>query len=774
VRSRDGFLLATVLLVAAVAGAVVLLIHQHMLHRSVQVAQSTDRAAARTLARGALDVMKFALREACLPPPPGVAVTSTAKDLFALVLQDVAAIQKECADGREFLDRRLGAKALEPLDRLVAKLPSASVDLTVSVQAPSPSTSTPLLFRDPVRKMLQVTIGARARVRFAEDALHVVERWQVYSQLPLAGKFTLAVRSSEGVASQKLHDDGRPFGDSSAPVVLIHHPKDGDPMAANPFATGAEKPLVEGSVAASAVVTQHAERGLALIGPPEGQAASYLPVAMGGAPYGELSSLFRPEGGRPSLPFAKPIADQPPLLRAFAPTDPVPPNVTQAAWIQGTLLGFSVKLDPSLLDTASDGSAASYLASRLKLFGTGAMPSPGAVIGPVWRLVAAVSSIAIDRDATDQDEADQAAAVGRPLPQRDAREPFLVSADEEQYKTDLAAEASAAEPAYARLRPFGTGGNHGNVTNENYEVDLDGDGEYQTVASETLHRNLQLDLTQWKYGNLFANYEDYKRVMSRHLALPANMSLSLAGAPADQALDVLRQAAFGKAGLLSSEDWVVTSLHLTHRGALHREPAFKAGGPVYVSSGRMSVPDLFDSIDFSTAVQSAHRPTIRVRGQRRFEELFMPGSVLDLGGANVEVVPVEGEPPGLTFDRPLAVRPGSGGVLRAVSLACPGILNPGEPETFAPICVRVGELVMTGKGPYEAVLRPQHVRIETDVEHVVIKGSLVVDTIPDALPVPLVVAWDPRLDPTGEATPSHYRVSHERQRKVYQAGLPLK
>lgn len=764
-RSRHGFILAAVLVVAAAAGALALLAHQHMRQRSVQVAQGGDQASARFLARGALDCLKFALREACAPPPPGVQVTTSGNDLYALLLCELPAIRKEAAGARAFLDRRLGAKALEPVDRLVAKLPSASVELSVAFE---PGTTAPVgLVQDPVVKRLRVRLGAKARVRFAQVELSVDDEWQVHSQLPLAGKFTFACANVRGVADQKLHDDGRAYAESPASIVLINHPKDGDALAADPFARGAEKPLVDRSVPASALVTAHADRGLVLLsGPPEAPAV-YLPVGAGGAPAGELSTVWRPDSGQPAPPFAKPVADQPSLIKSFAPVDPRPPNAGQAAWIQGAVLGFSTTLDASLLDAAPDGGPASELASRLKVFGTGAMPSPTAVIGPVWRVLAAVSSVAIDRDATEADESAQAAAAGRPLPVRDGREPFLAWAGETAYQEDLDAELSAAEPAYKRLRLFGSEGQHGYVDNVNALVDG------VPVASEAGLEKIALDLTVWKYANLFAGYEEYKRVMSRHLAFPANWSLALAGMPSEQAMDTLRLAAFGKAGLTGAGDWLVSALTLTHRDALHREAALAASGGVYLASGRTGAAELWSAVDASAGERSAFDVTVHVKGQRGLEERFIRSGQLDLGGLTVVVDPVEGLPAGLAFDHPLAVRAGSGGVLVTPSLACPALLNPGEPQDFAPLSIVAGELVLTGKGPFEAVLKAGRIRIDADVDCAVVKGALVMGGVPEGLPVPLVVTWDPRLDPTGEAAAAHYRVAHARQRTVYRAG-PLK
>jgi hypothetical protein len=150
-----------------------------------------------------------------------------------------------------------------------------------------------------------------------------------------------------------------------------------------------------------------------------------------------------------------------------------------------------------------------------------------------------------------------------------------------------------------------------------------------------------------------------------------------------------------------------------------------------------------------------------VRGQKALEREFMQGGALDLKGLRVRVV-AEG-PKGtasLAFGAPLNVRPGSGGVLEVDRIELPGILNKGDAEAFAPLIVRAREVVLTAKGPYEALIQARSVRMEDFKSFAVVKGALFLEDPALELANPLVVTYDPRMDPTGEAAQLYYRVAY--------------
>ena len=764
--ARRGFILAVVLILGAVAGSLALLMHQGMLHRAVQVRRAEDQAAARFLARGALNALQFGVGEAILRPP-GVAPSTKGPELYSWLLAAGPVLARgvprgDGDDDRAWLASVLGTAPFAAIDKLARRLPDARVAVFAEV-AVAPAQPGPVV--DPVVKRVSLRLRAVARVRTVEDALGVTLPLAVYSELPVAAKFTLAARAAAGLATAQVTADGGPWTQGDMPVVLIHHPSDGDPVAHDPFARGAGKPLVARSVAPSEIVTAHADRGLVWLAGPE-HADVHLPLAAGGAPLGEEHALYAPHEGKRVVPVARALPDQPVPMRTFEPPDPLDPDVKQAAFVQGTVVPLSVDVDATLLGPNPDPAvAASGAVSRLKVHGTAAMPSPTAVIGAAYHTLGALSAIACDRDATDADERAQAAAVGRPLPVRDAREPFLAFADEAGYETDLIAERSSTEPSYGVLRPFGR---QGEVQNQNAYVDLDGDGIRETaVSSEIGHEIIHLDLSFWKYGNLFASYAEYRRLMSRYISIPVNLSLELAGRPAEQAQELLRQAAFGKTPPGGWSDWLVTRLTLAHRDPLHQEPRVREGGTRWLDSGVGGADALATALAAPTGERWPGEPAVVVRGQRAFEEHFMPGGVMDLAGLRVIVVPAEGETvPGLSFERPVAVKPGSGGVLEVPRLACPGLVN-GDAGAFAPLVVRATELVLTARGPYEAAFHVESVVVDANVDHAVIRGALSVGAVPAHLARPLVVAWDPRLDPVGPLAHLSYRVAAVANPRTY-------
>lgn len=752
-RRRGGFLLAVVLAIAGIAAALALAMHQGMLHRAVQVRRASDQAGARWIARGALNALAFAVGEAIQPPPPGVAPSTRGPDLYAWLLSSSSVLAKGVphgdGDDRAWLAQVLGKRVFESIDALARRLPGAEVSVFTEVGLPPPPKG-PIV--DPVCKRVELRLRAVARVHSIEESLAVTMPLAVYSQLPASGKFTLATREAAHLATANVNADGTPFEPGDAPVVLVHHPSDGDPMAADPFARGAQKALLARSVAPSDVLTTFADRGLVWLGANQ---PLHLPLAAGGAPYGEEHAVYAPHDGRRVVPIAKPLPDQPGPMRGFQPTDPLNPDVLQGAYVQGTVVPFSVGLDTALLGPSPDpAGGATSTVSRLRLHGSAAMPSPTAVIGQASYTLAALSGIAIDRDVSDADEHAQTTAVGRPLPVRDASEPFLAWTDEAGWDADLIAEQSSYQAPYGHLRPFGR---QGEVTNQNAYVDQDGDGSRETqVASEIGHETLHLDLSQWKYANLFAGHVEYKRLMSRYVSIPVNLALELGGRPAEQVADLLRQAAFGKSPPGGWADWQLPHAALVHRDPLHDEPAVRAGGALWLDT-RATGPEPFNQLLSGPPERFPGERPIAVRGQRAFEQVFMPGGVMDLAGHRVIVVPDETDTaPGLVFDRVVAVKAGSGGVLEVPRLACPGLVN-ADGAGFAPLSVHTPELVLKARGPYEAAFSVTRVTNESP-DYAVIRGALNTPNVPANLPRPLVVAWDPRLDPTGPQAHFAYRV----------------
>lgn len=161
--------------------------------------------------------------------------------------------------------------------------------------------------------------------------------------------------------------------------------------------------------------------------------------------------------------------------------------------------------------------------------------------------------------------------------------------------------------------------------------------------------------------------------------------------------------------------------------------------------------------------------TYMVRGQAKFQEIFMPGGQIDLQGLKVMVVRERPEDrPGLEFDGEVAVKPGSGGTLITERFKARALKNPGTGSGYAPLVLQAQELVMAGKGPFEGVIVPGNIVQERVSDYTVIRGSLAVGSLPGSLANPLVVQYDPRNDPTAPDATQYYRAHFRRDARAYE------
>jgi hypothetical protein len=762
-----------VLIVGFVIGALIYTYHQGVRHRNVQVKLGSDRAAARFLARAGIDALKHAFREA---PDPGRIDPEQADTRSASLLpfmlgspetlaRTIEARTRGTDDHRELLDQLLGAAALAPLDDLARRFPSARVRLELAMSA-APLVSGSVL-KDFALKSVTLRYRSTATVRRAQEAFEAPDSLTVYSRLPaVVSRMTLAATGLPGGANtHRVTASGADAG-GMAPLVLFHAPADLDPLTQDPFRSGSaaapRRMETEPRVAAAAdLVGASKGRGLVLLSGGGVDRRVDLQVASGAGPFGEYHSIYPPAGGRTSYPAAQRLADQPPKMRAFAPPDPRDPRIRQAAFVQGAVFGFFDGIDAQAL--LGDPPAPAIVpsgTSQIKLYGTATHPSAAAVLGNVHRVMAGLSGVATDRDATSRDEGEQRSAVGRDLPVREGIDPFLRDCDASTFAAELARER-AIDPPYARLLPFGE---HGRIANENATADLDGDGTRETrVASEAPHDPLPLDLASWKYSNLFETHDEYRTVMSKYVSFPANLSLALAAGSADRSAEVLRGIAFGKDRPPGAhDDWLLTGVMVPHRDGLH-------AGAAYLDT-RGAPPEQLDAaLAMGSSSLYPGQPTYVIRGQRMFERYFMPGGVIDLLGLRVQVLPERPEdPPVLSFDREVQVAPGSGGVLDVPIFRAKGLSNAGEPGRAGPLLVRCDELVLAGRGPFEAVFVPGTIVMEGVTDYAVIRGSLALSGAPTSLSHPLVVCWDPRTDPTSPVAPLEYRIAFaERAARIY-------
>jgi len=796
--ARRGYILIYVLVLSLVMGALVLAYQESFRQRNVQVRLNSDRVSARFLARAAIDAMRWGFRES--PDPARLAGNPDLESgpILPFVLADQAGMQRRiarkvsgAADHRALLEQLLGAEALAGLDRLTAEVPGAQVQVFAEL-APGAGPVGPV--KDPAQKTVALTLKAVARVRRAVESYAFAETMTVYSLLPVAAKFTLAGVDVGSVNTGRITTDGQ-AGEGPPPLVLFHAPGDCDVLSASPFegTPGSEKPLVEKAVPARDIPRVEGDRGFVFLDSTETDRSVRLNVGSGGTPFGEMHGIYRPDAGKQHVPAPAPIPDAPPKIATFRPASPTNPGVQQAVELEGAALGFhketnaqgalrappvtafaelglpapeeNPEADPNATPEPAPSPSAPPAevigASRIKLYGTGTFPSPTAVLGNVQRVLAWITDLGVDRDATADDENAQATAVGRKLPVADAHEPVLVSCDEATYRSDVGGEGSAVV-TYRRLRPFGE---QGQVTNANAVVDVD--GVETPVAGED--PVFALDLTLWKYSALFDDYKQYSAFMSHELAIPANLSLHLPALAPAQAGELLRNLALGRPAPLPVDDFYLKEAHVDHRDRLH--PLFGSGtdGLTWLDLKGAAPDALRNALTEGLAKRHPSDDPVIVHGQGELEREFFTGNALDLRGLRVKVVSDRDRTPAvLRFSTPLNVRPGSGGVLEVEQFEAPGILNPGQGEAFAPFVLRAHELTLAGKGPYEALIATSQVKQEDTRAFSVIRGALFVEDPAFDLKYPLVVSYDPRLDPTADTAPLYYRVAYQPGARGYE------
>ena len=130
---------------------------------------------------------------------------------------------------------------------------------------------------------------------------------------------------------------------------------------------------------------------------------------------------------------------------------------------------------------------------------------------------------------------------------------------------------------------------------------------------------------------------------------------------------------------------------------------------------------------------------------------FRPGELLASGGYGAVYTAQQ-----VAFDRPVVVK--QGGVLEVARFAAPAVVAP-DGAGWLPLTIRTAELTLRGHGPFEGVFVAGAVKMENVTDFALIRGSLQTEAVPGGLMRPLVIAWDPRNDPTGEAAPTAYRVA---------------
>lgn len=759
------------MVVSIVIGALVFAYWQAFRHRDVQVRLSSDRAAARFLARGALDTLKGALREATdtkrLASPELENGT-----LIEFLLADAKSIEKRVKkktdgkdDHRELIEQLVGKEALEPIDELVEKLPDAKVQMFLTIE-PKPYASGASL-ADPVLKTVAIGYRVLGRVRKAQETFRAAEMLTVHSLLPNGvARFTFASVSEQPFFNTHRVYAGGDDAGGTAPVVLMHSPQDGDPMTDSPFdkRPDAQKAMTTKVGGPGDLMKVADDRGMTFLAS-AAERPALLQLASGATPFGEYHTVYQPQAGKVSKPAPQSVTEQPKKMPAFRvpyrPADATPdePPTQLAPFVQGAVFGFSAGIDEEGMLGPPPQGAIPDGCSVLKPFGTGTHPSAGLVVGHVNRAMAGISDVGVDRDDTGKDEAEQAAVAGRPLPVRETRDPFLRNASGGEYASDAPRSGTTG---FARLIPFQP------AVNMNLAPDYDNDGRPDAVVStEARHASLPLGDEPWKYSNLFEGYDEYARVMSKYVTFPANLSLFLGAQPLDRSRQALVDLAFGKPGGPPLADWTLERFALPHRDPLHDELKDKEPA-MYIDTRKTGIDDLATVIGSGARGLYPGQRALLVKGQRKFEEVFMAGGRIDLQGLKV-IVERENpdDPPGLQFDGEITIKPGSGGWLSCELFRAKAIKNGGQDAAFAPFVLEAQQLVMTGKGPYECVFVGGSIAQDKVNDYTVLRGSVATAGVRTELTNPLVIAYDPRSDPTSKVAHLYYRLAFNNGPRVY-------
>jgi hypothetical protein len=811
--SRSGYLLAYTLILVAIMGSLVFTYQQSVVQRNTQVRLNTDRTVARFVARSAVDALRFAFREAADAARPTIDPKVEGGSLLPFLLNNAADLSKAVArktsyqvDHRELLLQLLGNTRLAPIDRLVNELGGTQVLLFTTFQPAPAYPNGPI--KDPVLKTVRLTYRVTARVRNAQETCETTEDLSVYSQLPAACRFTMAGFNLPDVNTQKVNEVGELMS-GPAPIVLFNSPADGDVLTRDPFQSDgrSEKPLEEKPITADALVASGNGRGLVFLDSATEKKVVRLALASGRTPYGEYYSLYRPESGRTKLPPGERLRDQPSKLVAFRATDPLDSSVNQSGAVEAAFLGFHqgtnndgilgpapnapskprepeappvetpapdpdnpesteatplTTADPDPVDKEIGNAGQS---SQIHPFGVGASPSRTVVLGHVVRTLAAVTYIGIDRDETDKDEEEQVAAIGRALPIAETNEPKLARIDGINYDRDVDTESSGTS-YYRRLRSFG---DQGSILNVNATLEPETEGEPRPeVSSEQAHSPLRVDLSQWKYSSLFDNFEQYNKFMCREAEIPINLSLYLSAMPANQAAAMLRTLVFGSGAAVKAEEYLLRSAVLTHRDKLHASLGNGTNQTTFIDSRKLPDDALKDALAEGLTRLYPGEATVTVKNQGEFERYFVSGGVIELFGQHVVVEPdAKGNPSNLDFRSKVSFG-STGGLLEVGTFRAPGVQNTGQADRFGPVIIRCRELVLAGKGPFQATFVCNSIRQEGVSDYSVIQGSLVSDGLSAPLSKPLIVAYDPRIDPTGEAAPLYYRVGFPQTSSPYE------
>lgn len=754
--ARRGFMLPAILILAILVGGLAVMFHERTRHRDVQVKRGRDRAIAKYLARAGIEWAKFSLREASRleagNPDPDLEsgpLLPFLLDRSERIVEKVETRTAEKDDHRDLLEQLVTPAAYESLDRLEKRHPGSKIRLRVEVSTTSLGHSE--VVSDPVLKTVVMKVTSEASMGAVTEAFRIEEPIWVHSNLPrAASRFTLSILGNDAreTGQHRIDADGAHV-EGDAPVVLYHHPDDGDPLDDEAFTPSGVKgePMKVEVASPDDLMKQATGRGMVFLTGSEPD--NGLPLAGSANPFGEDHLLGITQVGASSAPRFLEVMKVPEAFGQFRPEDPDHPGARQAAGLESLVTPFGA-------GSSAPGGPQLPLewVSRLKLYGTPKKPSPTVVVGGASRLLGLYTRVGMDRDASDADETQQATS-GAKLPRTEALGSYLPPVSESDLARVLADEA-AGRPNFSVPAPFPVL----TVPNRNRMADTDGDGTPETpVAGEEPFDPLRPAPGQWLWMNLFKDPSEYALFMSRTIQVPANAFLHLCRMSRPEVLERLVATYAGGQGDPALEAYRLKDPVIHHEDSLHaklgKEPS------VYLD-GRNQDPSMISSA-IGDGMQGRHPGDfpIQVRGQKVFEEHFMKGGQLDLDGLWIHVAPedVPNPPPLLEFEQKITVKPGSGGLLSTPLFKAPGLTNDGTAGGFAPLVVQVDRLELTDVGPYEASFLATSLSTNPDKPRGVIRGNLVTGSLPSPLISPLVVQYDTRLDPTAATAPCHYRLA---------------
>jgi len=541
--NRSGFLVPVVLMVMTVVGLLLFALHSLSEQQNLAAHRFTFSRVADNLAESGLDLLSTRIRESVAATGAAWSLPLADGPFFPFFLMTAEELRRRLGthDSAAFdtMARRFfGDDWRYALDVLEGEFRGASIELSMAVE-PSELYPPATGLLDPVEKRVKVVLRSRATYRGTVSTLQTAQELKVFNPLaPLTCKFSLFVSEAEtGDAYNvyKNHENGLPFmGQPQAPFICYNTPPN---ALSDTTLTYDNIPRVDAGTPFASIdevrqALQH--RGFIYLGTRGGDIDLNLTAGESlddnTAPTvdheaGEFFHLYNPLTRNSEVGFFF-LKNPPPF---FLSTKPQPPPATdeQQPYINFLYWGFH-QPSPGGNSLRADGALGESLrteeSSTLHLFGNDNEPSRTYVYGPVYQDIVRFSYLALDRDATDDDEQTQlnnyqasGAPAGYFISLRDTIDPIFRYVDTpELFADELNREASGLP--FQRLQavlPV--------LTNNNFFADLNGDRVRQPAEPiiDPGQATVSCDPSAYRYRTMFdglyegsAANEGYKNFMS--------------------------------------------------------------------------------------------------------------------------------------------------------------------------------------------------------------------------------------------------------------------